>query len=292
MTQATLLDRPAPAPAQPLRRGAKGAAALVVRGDDGTTRLADLYQAAPLRFLFPGTTDAAEPMQAMLVNTAGGLVGGDRLSVTVEAGEAARLQVMAQAAEKLYRSAGPDVIWDVTLKTAPGAWLEWLPQETIVFDGARLRRRTSLDLAPDSQCLAGEMLIFGRAAKGETVTHGLLRDAWEVRIDGRLRWADALHVDSDIPAVLTTTSGFQGAHSCATLVAHCSNAVAARDALRALPPPPDTVRFAATVIEGLLIARWLARDPLALRQHYAEAWGALRRLQGGFQGRLPRLWHV
>lgn len=276
----------------PLHRHTQGSARLVVRDDAGLTRLADLYQAAPLRFLFPGTIDAREPMLSMLVNTSGGLVGGDRLSVTVEVQAKAKLLVMAQAAEKLYRSAAEDVLWDVTLNAHDHAWLEWLPQETIVFEGARLRRRTCLDLTQQSQCLAGEMLVFGRAAHQEIFTHGLLRDAWEVRINGRLTWADALHMEKDIAATLGTSSGFNGAHACATMVAHIGDPVAVRDAVRALPPPPDSVRFGVTVIEGLLIGRWLSADPLALRQHYAVVWGQARHMAGNLHTILPRLWHV
>ncbi len=266
-------------------------ATLTVRDDGGVTRLVDLYQAAPLRLLFPASADPLEPMVAILVNTAGGLVGGDRLMITVEARAGARLLVMAQAAEKLYGSAGADVRWDVTLKAEADAWLEWLPQETIAFDGARLRRRTRLDLARNAQCLAGEMLVLGRAAHDETFNHGLVRDGWEVRLDGRLVWADALHLEQHIAQTLSTPSGFCGAHSCATLVAKITDPLAGRDALRAINPP-ENVTFGVTVIEGLLIARWLGVDVLALREHYGAVWRRLRRVAGGLQETLPRLWSV
>lgn len=274
----------------PRRAAVEGRARVAVKAADGLTRLADLRQEAPLRVLFP-RVPAAEPLTAVVTNTSGGLVGGDRLDLEVVAGPGARLLAMAQAAEKVYRSLGPDVRVETRLRAEAGAWLEWLPQETILFDAARLRRRTVLDLAPDATCLAGEMLVFGRAAHGERLRAGLARDAWEVRVDGRLVWADALHLDGDLAAVLGHPATFDGAGLTATLLHHGPEAAALRDALRDRAVP-DGVRRGSTIVKGLLITRWLARDVLAARTDFAACWAFLRHATAGLPDRLPRLWHV
>lgn len=264
-----------------------GRALVSTKAVGGVSRLADLYQGAPLRVLFP-REPADEPFTAAIVNTAGGLVGGDRLEVSAEAGEGASLRCIAQAAEKVYRSLGPEVRVETRLTAATGAWLEWLPQETIVFDRARLRRRTTVDAAEGAQVLAGEMLVFGREAHGESVSRGLVRDAWEVRIGGRLVWADALHMDGDLADVLAAPAGFAGARATATLVHLCEQPEALRDTLRDLPAE---VPCGFTVVGGLLIGRWLSPDPLALRRSYAAAWTTVRAAQG-FPARMPRLWDI
>lgn len=156
------------------------------------TRLAHLYQSDPLRVMFPHVP-AGEPLQAALITTSGGMVGGDTHSVQVAAGRNASAMVVGQAAEKVYRSNGPDCTIDIDLNVEDAAWLEWLPQETIMFDGARLRRRTHADVAPGGRLLAGEVVVFGRTAMGETVRSGLFHDEWEVSRGGRPVWADAQH---------------------------------------------------------------------------------------------------
>lgn len=267
-----------------------GRAALSVRQRDGATRLNVLRQEAPLRVLFP-RVPAGEPFTACLTNTAGGLVGGDRMEVSVAVASGATALVMAQAAEKVYRSLGSDVRVTVDLSVAAGALLEWLPQETIVFDSARLRRLTRLDLAPEARALAGEMLVFGRAAHGEALRTGLVRDAWEVRVGGRLAWADALHLDGDLRAVLDHPATFDGATACATVLVHSPWPEVLRDLVRD-KPMPDGLRRGATVVGGLTLVRWLGRDPLALRTDFAAVWAVLRAALAGLPPRLPRLWHT
>ena len=164
--------------------------------------LKHLYQHDPLRVLFPAPPRGEVPT-AVVVTTSGGLVGGDRLDVTATTGPGASALITAQAAEKVYRSTGADCRIDVRLGAAENSWLEWLPQETILFEGSRMRRLTRVDVKGGGRLLAGEMLVFGRHASGERLTSGLIRDAWEVRRDGRLSWADALHMDGDLQAVLS-----------------------------------------------------------------------------------------
>jgi len=254
---------------------------------DGATVLADLHQKPPLRMLFPRVDDPL-PL-AVYTNTAGGLVGGDRALIDITAGPRTALTVTAQAAEKVYRSLGLDTTIANRLVAQEGAWLEWLPQETIIFDRARLRRTMRIDLEESAQALAGEILIFGRIARGESVTTGLVRDAWEVRRAGKLLWADALQLDGDIASVLTDAACFGAARAYATMIYVGDGTVAMLDALREHVLGEDG---AATCIGPMLIARWLSADPLTLRRSFGKAWTFLRQQARGLPPLLPRIWHI
>jgi len=192
MSVATLRSEPNSFAGSP--GGVQGAAEIGFIRKQGETRLDHLFQHDPLRVLFPAPAPG-EPPCAVLVTTSGGMVGGDHLNVSVSAGPGTTALAMAQAAEKIYRSAGEDSKIDVRLSVGQDAWLEWLPQETILFDGARMRRRTAIDLEPGARILAGEILVFGRIASGERLSQGLVREEWNVRRQGRLIWADALHLE-------------------------------------------------------------------------------------------------
>jgi urease accessory protein len=198
---------------------------------DGATRLARLYHHDPMRVLFPNPRTGDLPV-ATLVTTSGGLVGGDRLDISLSVGPDAQALITTQAAEKIYRSTGADVRITAEISVESGAWLEWLPQETILFDGARLRRSTSLALSGSARLLAGELLVFGRIARGERFAYGLARDAWEVRRDGRLVWGDALHLDGDIATILDHPACFGGATAYGTILYAAPDAVEHLDAAR------------------------------------------------------------
>jgi len=276
-------------PSEVPTQGMQGIAEVTFRHRAGQTRLAHLHQVSPLRVLFPHVPDGEIP-QAALVTTSGGIVGGDGLVLRLEAGEDCRVQFMAQAAEKVYRSAGADARIEVDLTAAPNAWLEYLPQETILFEGSRLRRRTRLNAAENARMLAGEMIVFGRTAMKETVTKGLLREAWEVRQNGKLIWADAQHLDGDIASLLAAPAGFGGALSSATILLLCPEPARHLEAMREIMAEMD--RASATVVNGLLLLRWLSDDAAVLRRNFAAAWSHLRSVEAGLPAQLPRLWHV
>jgi urease accessory protein len=263
---------------------------LAAKSVNGVTQLTDLAQFSPLRLLFPRVPED-EPLTACLSNTAGGVVGGDVLDVEINVLEGARVLAMGQAAEKIYRSAGETARLGFTLSAGPDAWLEWLPQETIIFEGAKLARRTQINVDSSARSLTGEILVFGRTAHGESLTTGSIHDAIEIKRDGRAIWAEALHLDGDLRAPLSHPTAFDGACATALLILHAPDATTYRDALRELNPP-EGVRFGATVVAGLLIARWLAWDTQAMRRHYAGAWTLLRSQAGGLPARMPPLWHI
>jgi urease accessory protein len=270
-----------------LQRGNGGAEIRFARRGDGVIALAHLWQSDPCRVLFP-RTELDEPPQAVIVTTSGGLTDGDRvrLSVEVDGGIAT---VTTQAAEKIYRAARtaeqPAQI-ESTLRVGAGATLEWLPQETIVFDGARLRRRVEADLTEDARLLACEMVVLGRGASGERFTRGAVYDGWRLRRAGRLVWADALALDGAPPDV----AGFADATALATGIFAAPNAAhwleTGREVVEAA-----AARSGVTVVNGVLLARFLG-EPLVVRRGLM-AWLAFMREHAlGGPRRLPRVWHV
>ncbi len=167
---------------------ARGRIGLDVENVAGITRRRRVHESGSLRVRFPGAP-AAE-LEAVTVNTGGGMTGGDAFDIEVSVGENARLVVTTTAAEKIYRSLGPPVTVNVKIRVAAGGTLAWLPQETILFDRASLHRRIEVDLADDAQLVLVEPLIFGRTGMGEAVRNGALHDTWRVRQGGRLIYAE------------------------------------------------------------------------------------------------------
>jgi urease accessory protein len=179
---------------------ARGAVAFDVRSIDGVTRRGALHESGSLRVRFP--SPEGEGLSAVFVNTAGGVAGGDRFDIEITAHEGARLTLTTAAAEKVYRATAEPAELNIALKVADGAYLAWLPQETILFDRARMSRRIDLDLAEGASLLLCEIAVFGRAAMGERMEQGAFVDRWRVRRGGRLVFAETVRLEDDIGAKL------------------------------------------------------------------------------------------
>lgn len=244
-------------------------------------RLRHLYQQAPLRVLFP-TPEPREPPLAAVVNCAGGLAGGDALRQEARLEAGARATVGTAAAEKVYRSLGADTRVATRLSLEPGAVLEWLPQETILFDKCAMDRALSIELAGDAWFLGVESLVFGRRAMAEEVRHARLRDLIRVRHAGRLVLHEAIRLDGPVAAVLESPASGGGARAVATLLHAGPDAVALLDPLRGALAGYEA---GASAWDGLLVARVAARDGACLRAAVVAGLAALR---GGRP--LPRVW--
>ena len=282
MLQRMPRDHPTTAP-PPRHQRADGAFELRF-GPGGALR--HLFQRAPLRVLFP-TPELDEPPLAAVVNCAGGLAGGDALRQEVRLEAGAQVTVSTAAAEKVYRSLGPETRIATRLAVEGGAVLEWIPQETILFDGARLERRLRADLADGAALLAAETLVFGRAARGERLRSGALLDAWRLHGPDGLLWADALLLPDDPGEALAAPFGFAAAEALGTLLLAGPAAEAGRELVRALPS--DAPGGATLPRPGLLLARWLG-PAAAVRAAVGGAIVALRSGLLGLPPRLPRLW--
>lgn len=255
-------------PPRPQR--ASGSVRLRVREDAGAQRLQGLYQSGSAQVRFPAKRPA-EAVEAVLINTAGGLCGGDRFGWRVEVGPDARCQVITQACEKIYRTEGEAAEVEVTLEVGPGGRLDWTPQETILFDRARLSRRLEADLAAHARLLIVEAVILGRAAMGETVTRGLLRDRWRVRREGRLVFAEELRIDGAFEHPLGSPSALAGAGAFATIVLLGEDAEGLASPLRTAVGDHGGV----SAFEGRLICRVLAPNGAALRRTLLPAMAVL-----------------
>ena len=259
--------------------------------EDGATRLAKLRGASPLRVLFP-PVDAHQPPLVAVTVVSGEIVGGGRLDVSVAVYADAKAVMLGQAAEKIYRSAGPDSRVNVSLDVDRGGWLEWLPQEAILFDGAGLDRRIFIVAGVSGKVLAGELLVFGRLAGGEAMRRGFLRDRWEARRGGRLAWADSLLVDGNVSTRLNALAGFDGARTCATALYADPDGERYLDEARDLTINAVDACAGASLVHGVLVARWLSDDPLTVRRSLERYWTAMRNAAGGLSARLPCLWYA
>jgi len=258
---------------------AVGEIALAVEATPDGTRRTRTREAGSLRVRFPG---AAAGLEAVLINTAGGAAGGDRLAVEVAVGAGASLTVTSAAAEKIYRSLGPDTDVAITLRVAAGGTLAWLPQETILFDRARLNRSIEVDLADGASLLLAEAVVFGRSAMGETMEHGSVRDRWRVRRGGRLILAEGVWLEGDIARALDERAVAGSGVAVATVLkVPCQEAGIA--AVRALDGQ-FTGEVGISAWNGFAVVRLCARDGAALRQDLIAVLAAL----GGHA--LPRLW--
>ena len=224
--------------------------------------LATLHQSGAFKALFPRPIGST--LEAILINTAGGITGGDRFSTSLEVGAASHLSVTTQAAERVYR-AQPGEIAQVRTRAqvAAGARLDWLPQETILYNGASLHRKLRVDLAPSARLLLLEPLVFGRAAMGETLSDIRFRDRIEITREGAPLYTDALAFWGDASAQLARPGVADGAGALASLVLVAPEAEAHLDALRALMPATGGVSL---IRPDLLAMRLLAPDSHALRQ--------------------------
>jgi len=261
------------------------------RRADGVIALADLYQRAPCRVLFP-TTEAGEPLQAVLLTTSGGLTGGDRTRVSVSVESGARATVTTQAAEKNYRAlpdAG-DAVVQVEMQVGDGAWAEWLAQETIVFEGSRLRRLFAADVATTGRLLAVESIVFGRTAMGEFFNSGMLHDAWRISRAGRLIWADALHLDGDIQLLRAMPFGFGTSVACSTIL--YAGADAPQQLVEARRLLGDCALLCgATSLDGIMLVRIMADDASELRAAVMKLIAGIRQAAASLPAQLPRVWH-
>lgn len=266
---------------------ARGAARIEFAARAGATVLARLAQRSPVRVLLPRPTggDAV----AVLLNTAGGVCGGDRLEAAAQLRAGARATVVGQAAERVYRALDRPATIHTSLDVAAGAALHWAPQETLLFDGARLERRTELRTERDGRLLAAETLVFGRRAMGERVRRLHLRDDWRLWRDGRLVWADALRlVGDDAAPALAAASGFRGHEALCTLVFVGGALEAAREEARGLLAAAPVVG-GASLVNGVLVVRALG-DGAPIRRLLTELSMTLRASGLGFEPALPRVW--
>ncbi|MAB04478.1 MAG: urease accessory protein [Rhodobacteraceae bacterium] len=265
----------------PKAQRARGRARIGARLRGARTAISDLHMSGSAKLLFLRATGA---LQAVYLNSSGGVTGGDAFDIAARAEAGSHLVMTTQAAERIYRALPGEIgRVDARLTLEPGARLDWLPQETILFEGAALDRRLSIDMAPDARLLACETLIFGRHAMGEVLHDLCLRDRIDLRIGGRLAFADRLRLEGDVADTLARPAVADGAGAMATVLFAAPGAASIRDALLEMLPATAGV---SALTGDLLVARLVSVDGFPLRGHLAPV---LRRLSGA---ELPRPWMI
>jgi urease accessory protein len=243
------------------------------------------FETGGLRLRFPRSDAECE---AVLVNTGGGMAGGDRAAIVVEVGANARALVTTQSAEKIYRCEGEPARVETRLSVEPGGSLVWAPQETLLFDNASLERRLDAELAADASLLIVEAAVFGRLASGETDVAARLCDRWRIRRAGRLVFAEALRL-VDAAAALDRPAVGAGARAIATILCVAPDAEAQAPNLRAAleavaAEPGETLDVGASGFDGMAAARVVSPSPSRLRAALIAAMLALRGREA------PRVW--
>src|ERR1700752_2659132 len=259
---------------------AQGAVRFDVRCEDGVTRRGRLHESGSLRVRFP--SPEGEGLSAVFVNTAGGVAGGDHFDIAISAGEGTRLTLTTAAAEKIYRAPDAPAQLDISLKAARGAHLAWLPQETILFDRAKISRRIDIDLAEDASLLLCEIVVFGRAAMGERMEHGAFVDRWRLSRGGKLVFAETVRLDGDIGAKLARPAVAKGGAAIATaLIVPGDEAVVER-----IREAADSFggEVGISSWNGFAMARFCAQDAARLRADMMTVLGRASSMT------LPRLW--
>lgn len=242
--------------------------------------LSHLYQSGCAKILLPRSYTSVP--EAVFINTSGGVTGGDQLAFKASVEENTALTITTQAAERIYRSSGGVGQIDNQVEIGAGGALDWLPQETILFDGSALNRQLTVNMAKNSTFLGVETLVFGRRAMGETLTTATLRDQWRITRGGKLTYADTFHFDD--PAALAASATLNGNRALTTFVYVAPDAEDRLTQARALLP--ESIESAASTWNGMLVARFLAPDAYPLRT-------ALIHFLTQFRGRdLPRIWHM
>lgn len=276
----------------------QGGGRLSVKLSAGQSRIDRLFEEGSARIRVPRVPPGF-PLEAVLINTAGGLTGGDRMHWTFEAGEGASMVLATQACEKTYKAQGlSEARVSVRLKLNPSSSLAWLPQETILFDRARLTRSIEVDMAAGSRLLMVEPIVFGRLAMKEAVTEGMFRDRWRIRLDGRLLHAEEMRLGPDIARALDQSAVARDGLAMATVLVIAPDAEAGLKAVRDMIGPSGGVSFVSVrrpgsrsgtgmAKTGKLLARIVANDSYELRKVLVPLIRLLNPLGG-----VPKVWSI
>jgi urease accessory protein len=259
---------------------ARGAIDLVIVSG----KLKRFYQSGSAKIFIPKTY--AKTTEAVLVNTAGGLTGGDIFGAKLRADGDTHLTVSTQTAERVYCALGPQAA-KITIDIDLGgkASLHWLPQETILFDGAGFSRHLKVEMDDAASFLASEMMVFGRTAMHETVRQGNISDQWRISRDGRLIHAEALRLDGHIDEKLLQPASADGGVCVATTLYVSRDAEAKADAVRSFFKNHDDVRTAVSAWDGKLVIRSVCGNTARLKRLMAQFIEQFRNIAN------PRVWN-
>jgi len=271
-----------PAVLQGRPQRARGEGRLATKASAAGTRLDVFYQEGCAKIRLPRTFDGT--MEAVLINTAGGLTGGDRIDWRLDAAAGTHLTATTQACERIYKASAATAAVETRIAVGAAARVDWLPQETILFDRSSLTRRLEVDLAGDAAFLAVEAVLLGRKAMGEEVTAGFFRDRWRIRRAGRLIHAEEARLEGEVARLAGERAVLAGARAFATVLFCGAAADAQLEPLRRLL---DGAQGGVSQWHGKLVARLVADDGLALRKILVPVISHLRNGAG-----VPKVWSL
>lgn len=269
----------------------EGVVEITFRKSDGISALSHMYQSGCGRVRFPSVDNNLAP-EAVLINTSGGLTGGDRMTYKVIAEKNSSLTVTGQAAEKIYKSVGPDVHVTSDIFVEAGAILEWLPQETIIFNNARLNRVNRVNLQKGANFIGVEATVLGRLAHKEIVRDFALIDGWEISLDGDLIWYDRFRFDGDLQDVKARSALLDGAQAFATLISYAPEGSGLLDMIREAAEEMNTKIGASEIEPGFIITRLLDEDPYGLRKSLKKLISLIRSEISDADVPMPTVWEV
>jgi urease accessory protein len=276
-------------PNEPLNWQAELELGFVRRGE--STVLARRRHVGPLAVQKPLYPEGEAVCHAIVLHPPAGIAGGDELRIGVEVEAGAQALLTTPGAGKWYRSDGRRAQQDVTIKVSPHGTAEWLPQETIVFDGAQAAMRTDVQLGAGARYLGWEILCLGRSASGERFGRGSLQLSTRIAREGRLLWAEQGALEGGSPW-LDSAAGFAGRTVSATLLAAGAPVDAALvAACRGVEAEADA-RSGVTALPDLVVARWLGDSGEAARDWLERIWHCLRPALIGREAQRPRIWNT
>jgi urease accessory protein len=267
---------------------ANGVGRIVLTGSERGTRIVDVYQKFPIGLVFPRIGDDLVK-EAVIINSSGGTAGGDRLEIEVVALNNASVAVTTQAAEKIYRALDRPAQVATKLKACGTSKLAWLPQETIVFNQARVRRQTEIELCSGAELIALEWLVLGRAARGEEVVSGHISDSWRIKRDGHLIWADGFRVSDEVFASLHRKALLSNWKAIGTLIYFGPSLDTRLRILREMAASLDC-HCAATIVGAIIIVRVAAGAGSDLRRGLRSLLEQFSRELGPGPFGVPKMW--
>ncbi|MFZ6648124.1 urease accessory protein UreD [Undibacterium sp. TJN25] len=288
----SLPDLPAPAKAH-----WQASLQLGFSNDQGTTRLTERLHSGPLRVQKPLYPEGGQTCHAIIIHPPGGVVGGDILDIRARAGEGSHALITTPGAAKWYRSNGYTSQQRVQLEVADGAKLEWLPQETIFFDDARVDLHQSIHLARDARYIGGDILCFGRTASGETYRSGKIMQHSEIRREGRLIWFEQGSLAGGTSS-MGSPLALAGKTVCATVIASGNSLDAATLSLlreqthQLVQDSEQGALTGASQLKSLVVARYLGNSSEVAKHWMTAVWRHLRPTVIGMAAVAPRIWNT
>jgi urease accessory protein len=274
--------------AEPLVSSWKARLTLGFTHIDEKTILSERTHDGPLVVQKPLYPEGGDPCHAIIVHPPGGIAGGDELSLSVSADKGASVLLTTPGAAKWYRSAGPWARQGVTFNV--GGTLEWLPQETIVFDGALAQTAYDVNLGAEGCLIGWEIVCLGRTGSGERFARGLFRTSMQVRREGKLLWLERGRIDGG-GRLLESPAGLAGKPVFGTLFASGLN-LHQELVHETRKTEPEEGQGAVTLLPGILLARYLGDSTEAARRYFIELWRILRPALTGRDAVEPRIWRT